>query len=327
LPERKTAIPDYILHLFEATYDFIYIQVLKRTNWSDAVVAVEAWQESFADGYGVYSGLLPLLACVATGGEAQKAIPLAAAWMLYDLASEIFDDVQDRDGKDRPWNQWHPSRAIGVGLGMIASADICLARLQTSHDVLSEILESWARTLTLAARDQWSSSEIPTLEQYFNQTVTKSGLIYATVAWAGARLSSNENPVLEAMKSYGMGLGMVTQIWDDCLDLSPQKIKSDLVLGTYTLPVIYTLSLKEDPNYPELLAKLNSSSELTSVDIETICGILGNMGAISYCVALMKVYEQKALNALTVIDDGQYVAYLENYVSAFLLSPNDQYPI
>jgi geranylgeranyl pyrophosphate synthase len=205
-----------------------------------------------------------------------------------------------------------------------ASGNICLARLQAPHDALCDTLESWARALSLAARDQWISSETPSLEQYFRRTITKSGLIYATVARAGGRLSSNEPSVLEALYDYGMGLGMITQIWDDCLDLSPDQIKSDLVAGTYTLPVIYALSLKEDLNYPELLALLNSPEELTPANTEAIRCVLEKMGAISYCTALMKVYEQKALNALAEIRDGQYVEHLEDYVSAFLLFPGGQ---
>jgi len=80
-----TVIPDQILYLSEATYEFIYSQVLDGTNWQDALAAVKFRQESFAGSFGVHSDLLPLLTYAATGGEARAAIPLAAAWALYDL--------------------------------------------------------------------------------------------------------------------------------------------------------------------------------------------------------------------------------------------------
>ncbi|MCB0019082.1 MAG: hypothetical protein KDE09_14935, partial [Anaerolineales bacterium] len=126
-------IPDDVHQLFQATYDFIYSQVLLNADWLDAVAVVESRQASFNGSYGIYSDILPILTGAAAGGDAHRAIPLAAAWVLYDLASEIFDDLQDRDGKDRIWNQWPPARAMSVGLGMVANGNFCLTRLQAAE--------------------------------------------------------------------------------------------------------------------------------------------------------------------------------------------------
>ena len=104
-------------HLFESVHDFIYQEIFPQRMWSDAVTAVDASKE--LNSKMVHGALLPILTFGASGGCVEQAIPLAAAWVLYDLASDIFDDIQDSDEKNRPWVQWKTARAMNVGIQMI----------------------------------------------------------------------------------------------------------------------------------------------------------------------------------------------------------------
>jgi hypothetical protein len=198
--------------LFTAVSHFILDETLSVLDWPELIAVVKQEQAAIKGTISVYSPILPILTCAATNGEADTAVPLAAAWWLYNLASDLFDDLQDRDGKKRLWNDWGPAKAMNVGLGLIAAGNLCLTRVQASYDAHRDILASWARTFAQAAQGQIDSPERPSLETYFRQTIAKSGLIYATVARTGARLNTDEAPVLDAMYNYGYALGMVIQI-------------------------------------------------------------------------------------------------------------------
>ena len=308
-------IPDEISILFMQTHRFIAEQVLAEWDWPDVQTAIAARREAFAADRPMYANVLPVLTCTALGGEAETAVPLAAAWTLYDLASDIFDDLQDQDGKDWPWNQWAPSRALNVGLGVLAAAQICQARLTARSEVQSDIALSWAQTFGLAARGQAYSQNVCSSDGYFRQAVAKSGLVFAAVARAGARLATDNERAINQMHDFGLALGMLIQLKDDCRDLHAPDLVSDVSTGTYSLPVLYGLAQTDSPHYSTLQAQLAQQAP----DVTAVYQILGAMGAVSHTLALAHAYQQKALAALAAFPAAQ-TFHLSTYVIGFFPS-------
>ncbi|MGH2544713.1 MAG: polyprenyl synthetase family protein, partial [Ardenticatenaceae bacterium] len=259
----------------------------------------------------------PILTCIAAGGDAARAIPLAASWFLYDLASNIFDDLQDSDDHSLPWSSWGPGRAINVGLGTLAAAQLCLSLIKAAPKTQTEIQQAMARTFLLAARGQGLPEEEPLLAWYFEHILAKSGLVFATVAWAGARIHSQDTEQLKMMHDFGLALGALIQLGDDCYDLIPRQASGDLSLGQFTLPMIYGLSQRERPQHARLAALLRADRAMTPEEIEEARQILVDMSAIPFSLSVAKVYEQKALAALDAccLEDS---IYLRNYVSQLL---------
>lgn len=297
----------------EATYQFVFEQALAGLDWLDLAHVIRDRQLRSQKDYSAYSDTLPTWACLAAGGETMQAIPLAAAWVCYNMASDIFDDLQDKDGKQRPWNQWEPERAMQVGVGLIAVAQTCLAQLNEAPAAQSDILGILGRTMALAALGQNIATRA-SLDEYFKHTLAKSGLVFAAVVYAGARLQTNEPSLLQAMYDFGLALGMLIQIRDDCRDLLPEQAASDLARATYTLPVLYGLSQQEHRLRPRLVALLETANDDHTLEIGRI---LTDMGALAYSLAVAKVYEQKALSALSVFPAARTV-HLITYVSHFL---------
>ncbi|MFQ5433536.1 MAG: polyprenyl synthetase family protein [Anaerolineae bacterium] len=312
-------IPNIISRLFAQTYNFIFEKALLDWAWEDVITAVSARQTAYQETRAAFAHVLPILASLAAGGQAEPAIPLAAAWVLYDLASDIFDDLQDQDGKDWPWNHWQPARGMNVGLGLIAAAEICLANVPASGNVRADILESWAHTFARAVRGQVEQGRNESIEQYFCQTAAKSGLIYANVTRAGAHLATDDSKVLQGIYDYGLALGMIIQLKDDYRDIRSIDQMSDLSTGAYTLPVIYALSQKEHPCYPELLAHLHGKVKFTPAEVMAIHRLLTEMSALSYTFMMARGYEQKALAALSSLPVTN-VTHLSIYVSSFFPS-------
>ena len=130
-------------------------------------------------------------------------------------------------------------------------------------------------------------------------------MVFASVTLAGARLAVQDENILSAMFDYGMGIGIGLQIKDDCYDLS----KNDLSANIHTLPLLYALSLKADARHGELQKLLNDPR--TEANIESINRLLNVMGAYSHSIAVMKVYEQKSLDALDVLEFEPFKSYLK----------------
>ncbi len=313
-------IPPTIRDQFSATYDFIHSEVLDELDWPDILTAVSHRQGQSEGGLSAYAAILPMLTCRAMGGETEKAIPLAAAWVLYDLASDVFDDLQDRDAKDLPWNHWPSGRAMTVGLGLIFAAQASLARLRTTPAALKDILASLAGTGLAAAQAQGQESNWDAPALYFRNTIAKSGLVFAAVARAGARLGSRRTASLQRIYDYGLALGTLIQIRDDCFDVTSPRALSDLAARVYTLPVIYALSQSDHPRHARLTELLDPTDPSSAPDekaIQEVSEILSEMGSLSYSFAVAKVYEQKALSALEAFPPRD-VIHLQTYATELL---------
>ena len=310
--------------LFDDVHTYLYKEIFPKTGWADAYSAVDAIKQLNAQT--PHGSLLPLLTCGIVGGDIYQAIPLAAAWVLYDIASDVFDDIQDGDGKERPWNSWAASRAMNVGVQLLGGAQQCLGCLRGINGAQQEIIEQCGRVLKQAARDQNLVAPTPFgqhgLENYLRQLLTKSGEIFACIARSGTRLHTDDPRSLTAIYSYGQSLGIMIQLVDDCRDLSPAIVKSDLENGHYTLPVLYGLSQTAHPLHGQLTDLLASSTVLSDTDAERVCDILTEMEGLNHAFYLIHGYQAKAIDALQKFPQGDYRELLEQYVTSFdFLSP------
>lgn len=307
----------WLKHLFESVHDFIYQEIFPHQMWSDAVIAVDASKE--LNSKMVYGALLPALTFGSVGGCVEQAIPLAAAWVLYDLASDIFDDIQDGDDKNRPWVQWPKARAMNVGIQMIGGAQQCLSLIEGRDAARREIIEVWANVLKTAARNQNNMMSglqaSNSLEQYLEQTAAKSGGIFACVARAGARLKTEDQFILNIFNTYGFSVGMMIQILDDCRDLASEFAQSDVKNGIYTLPILYSLSQTLNPLRSQLENLLADAAANRSIDnIQDICRIVTEMGGFDHCFYMNHSYRLKAMSVVQNLSDGVYKDALGEYL-------------
>lgn len=112
---------------------------------------------------------------------------------------------------------------------------------------------------------------------------------------------------LTLLKEFGLALGMTVQIYDDCLDLA-----EDLANGSYTLPATEGLSMTMHPEYPGL-RQLLTEKPLRESDVEKAVHILEEMGAISVCRRMARVY-QAQVKAVFELFPG-LATYFADYVA------------
>jgi geranylgeranyl pyrophosphate synthase len=295
--------PREIRHLAN---EFIQAEILPVVEWPELELSIETWVSSRQ---GVHTDIWPALTYTATGGEIQKGIPLAALWLLQILAARVFDDIQDGEGLENPWQQRGLEQALPTGIALLTAANICLAHLPTDVETFKAVVQALARAGTLAAKAQsrpprdWSAQA---LGPYFEHLIATTGQIFATGAWVGARLNGvTDASTLHALYEFGLNSGMKMAIVSDCADLQPQKIGklSDLTARVYKLPVLYAMSRTDAPYHDDLLKLLEGDASLTGNRLKEAVSILDEMGAITWSLNIAADFQNRALAALHTLPD------------------------
>lgn len=205
----------------------------------------------------IFSGgkrLRPALAILSSkicGFSGEKIHYLGAAIELIHTASLIHDDVLDeadlRRGSPTANAKWGNHISILIG-------DYCFS---VASQLLSE--HTTPEILTILAHASRKTTEGEVLEVvygndfsldtdgYMNVIKNKTAYLMAASCSAAARLADAPTRLVEALRDYGMNVGMAFQIVDDVLDYTIEsdmlgKAKgTDLREGKLTLPVIYAL--------------------------------------------------------------------------------------
>jgi hypothetical protein len=64
---------------------------------------------------------MPVLGCLASGGQVEEALSIAAAWTTLRHAANALDDLQD-GRSSTPDSQLHPAQASACAVGMLFAA-------------------------------------------------------------------------------------------------------------------------------------------------------------------------------------------------------------
>lgn len=247
---------------------------------------------------------LPALVCDAAGGNMAQALPLAAYWRLSLFAAQTFDDLQDGQARTEIWGSFTPSQRLTAGLFALGGAQTLLAQLDVDEQTGRALSEAFGRTLALAARAQvetvstlaahWSVAD------YFRNILLRTAQLFATICWAGARIVQPRptQVVLDACYHYGLAIGVMKQILDDCGDMLAEDAPTDLLTGVYTLPIIHLLSQVDAPQHVVLQKILGESRRLSAEEAQTVATLVRESGALAWCYTVAQAYRQQALAAL-----------------------------
>lgn len=128
---------------------------------------------------------------------------------------------------------------------------------------------------------------------YFKIIEMKTAALFGVATELGARLNEASPQAVEAMKVFGLKLGIAYQIYDDCLDLAGDESKagktlgSDLRKGKLTLPLLHLLRECDEArrarwsevilsgNGVEALVREVSEQGALEVAVTTARGLLG----------------------------------------------------
>jgi octaprenyl-diphosphate synthase len=196
--------------------------------------------------------LATLLVTRACGGDASRAIPLAAAVELIHSATLLHDDVID-EGEERRGRP--ASRVLWGNLVSVLSGDLLLT---SALELVHEAGVPGAMADTLATMQRLIAGEVAQLkargrldlgiEGYLEIVRGKTASLFANACRAGARTAGAPDAVIETLGRFGERVGIAFQIVDDVLDLEGiphevgKRLGHDLAEGKTTLPLALALA-------------------------------------------------------------------------------------
>ncbi|GAA3860456.1 polyprenyl synthetase family protein [Streptomyces sedi] len=223
---------------------------------------------------------LALLSAEAAGAAPEVGVPGAVAVELVHNFSLLHDDLMDGDEqrrhRDTVWKVHGPAQAILVGDALFALAgeiildgdDSIAARgARRLASASRRLIDGQAQDIAFEHRERVSVDECLTMEG------NKTGALLAFAASIGAVLGGADDPLADALDTYGRHLGLAFQAVDDLLGIwgdprSTGKLTwSDLRQRKKSLPVVAAMAA-EGPAAARLTALLTADAKKSREEFE-----------------------------------------------------------
>jgi octaprenyl-diphosphate synthase len=169
--------------------------------------------------------------------------------------------------------------------------------------VLSETTTSMAEgeVLQLINSDNLEISE----EDYIEVITRKTAILISAACQIGAILGEADEEQEEAMRRFGLNLGIAFQLRDDFLDYAGSEeefgkpVGKDLQEGKITLPLIHALQ-SSDTNHHRRLVDLITSDGIQEHTLDEVKKIIQEYQGLDYADQLASRYIAEAKSALAI---------------------------
>ena len=270
--------------------------------------------------------LRPVLALACTrlcGYEGERHRKLSAAVEFIHTATLLHDDVVDASDLRRGQpsanamfgNQ--PSILVGDFLFsrafqlMVEDGSIEVLRiLSTASAVITE-----GEVLQLTAKNDCTTSE----QAYLDIVRSKTAELFAAACRIGAVIAARPPAEEEALRAFGLNLGIAFQIIDDVLDYDAEQAKlgkrigDDFREGKVTLPVILAMHRGNEAERAFWHRTINNQSQKDG-DLAFAQDIMRRHGALEACTERARHYGAIARDSLGLFRDCPLKTALQNVV-------------
>lgn len=198
---------------------------------------------------------LVMLSCEAFGGNAQDALPAAAAVEMFHNFTLLHDDIMDnasvRRGKPSVAAEWGDNVAILSGDAMMIYSYRLLS--QVPAHLLPRVMEIFTTTALQVCEGQQYDMDFETRQkvsvvEYMNMIELKTSVLLAGAASIGAVLGGASDADSRKIYRYALELGLAFQLQDDLLDSYGReeelgkKIGGDILEGKKTCLMLNAMS-------------------------------------------------------------------------------------
>ena len=244
--------------------------------------------------------LICFAACMAVGGDPQRAVSSAAAIEHFHTAALIHDDIADEAELRRGEPCLYLTEGMGLainmgdlGLQLVNGTVVKDPLLEDSVKVrvLTELIDMTRRTIEGQALDiGWARDGRYDIapEDYLIMATCKTAHYSGAVPLAiGAIVGGGTETQIEGLRNYGLDTGLAFQIQDDLLNLigktesTKKGFRDDITEGKRTLVVVHALS-HLDGVKRERLVELLSSHTKAETDLNEAVQIMEEAGSIDY---------------------------------------------
>ena len=256
--------------------------------------------------------MLTLAAAQAGGYGGDHHVRLAAAVEFIHTATLLHDDVVDesdlRRGKSTARTIWGNQASVLVGDFLLGQAFRMMVDVGSldALDVLSSAacIIAEGEVLQLSVAKNMETTE----DDYLSVIRAKTAALFAAAAEVGPIVAEAGKSGRNALKSYGMNLGLAFQLVDDALDYGGKaadlgkNVGDDFREGKITLPVIlaYRRGTEDERAFWRDAIEAGNS---TDANLEKALGLITKYGTLADTIGRAIHYGTIARDALAPLPD------------------------
>ena len=255
--------------------------------------------------------LLVLLSAASLGGCNAAHIKFAAIIEFIHTATLLHDDVVDisslRRGRPTANAEFGNAPSVLVGDFLYTRAFQLMVQLG-DMDILNHMADTTntiaeGEVLQLTRAGDASTTEA----QYLDVITRKTAILFAAGCYGAATLGGEDQQTRQALREFGLNLGIAFQMIDDVLDYEGdpatmgKNVGDDLTEGKATLPLIHTL--REGTAAEQALVH-RAITEKTSDQIDEVVAAVQRCGSLDYTRKRARQYHDLALARLSQLPPG-----------------------
>src|SRR5690606_4261210 len=303
-----------LVDLTKADMGRVNEMILARAG-SDVEMIPEVANHLISSGGKRLRPMMTLAAARMFGYEGDSHVRLATAVEFMHTATLLHDDVVDesdlRRGKSTARMIWGNQASVLVGDFLLGQAfkmmvDVgsldALDVLATSASVIAE-----GEVMQLAAAKNMETTE----DDYLAVIKAKTAALFSAAAEVGPIVAGSKKSDREALRDYGLYLGLAFQLVDDALDNGGSDTDlgkdtgDDCREGKITMPVIlsYRKGTEEERDFWKHAIEDGASDDAS---LQQAIEIMSRHGAIAETVQRARDFGELARNALSPLEDSAY---------------------
>jgi octaprenyl-diphosphate synthase len=290
-------------------------QLILSKAGSDVQMIPEVANHLISSGGKRLRPMLTLASASMFGYEGDNHIRLATSVEFMHTATLLHDDVVDesdlRRGKSTARTIWGNQASVLVGDYLLGQAFRMMVEVGSldALDVLSTAASVIAEgeVLQLSVAKNMETTE----DDYLSVIRAKTAALFAAAAEVGPIVAGTDKAKRNALKSYGMNLGLAFQLVDDVLDYGGKSADlgkntgDDFREGKITLPVIlaYRRGTAEDQLFWKAAIEQGESSD---ENLERAFGLITRYNGLSDTTARALHYGGIARDALAPLPQSPW---------------------
>lgn len=257
--------------------------------------------------------MLLLLAARALDYQGSEHITLATVIEFIHTATLLHDDVVDesslRRGRDTVNSLWGNAASVLVGDFLYSRAFELMVGVRQMR-----IMAIMSRTTTAIAEGEVlqllnCNNPATTEKNYLDVIARKTAILFSTAAQLAAVVAGQREEVEDALRQYGLHLGIAFQLIDDALDYQAdphelgKNLGDDLAEGKPTLPLIYAMERASESERTLLRHAIEDGNREVFSDVFSV---IESTHAIAYTVNRAREEADKAITAVSILRESPY---------------------
>ncbi|HEX9808799.1 MAG TPA: polyprenyl synthetase family protein [Alphaproteobacteria bacterium] len=248
------------------------------------------------------------------GYRGPRHVGLAAAVEFIHTATLLHDDVVDesdlRRGRATANTLWGNKPSVLVG-DFLFSRAFQLMVADGSLDVLAILSHASAVIAEGEVMQLTTANDTETSEEAYLEVITaKTATLFAAATRLGAVVAGRPKLEEEALRAFGLNLGIAFQLTDDVMDYSSaaetmgKETGDDFREGKVTLPVVFAFRRGDDDERAFWRRTLEDMDQRDG-DLARAVTLLARHGALEDSLLRARHYTERARDALDIFPDGE----------------------